>query len=105
MLQKNPLPPGLFPARAVLASAAVFAPLLLPSVVASGIDPVAFGVILTVNLMIGGLTPPIGVLVFVASGITGLSAGAVFRAVLPLTLTLLAATSAMAVAVALWALL
>lgn len=83
----------------------LFAPLLLPSVVASGIDPVAFGVILTVNLMIGGLTPPIGVLVFVASGVTGLSPGAVFRAVLPLTLTLIAATSAMAIVVALWALL
>lgn len=82
----------------------LFAPLLLPSVAAAGIDPVAFGVILTVNLMIGGLTPPVGVLVFVAAGITGLSAGAVFRAVLPLTLTLIAATSAMALVVALWAL-
>jgi len=83
----------------------LFAPLLLPSVVAAGIDPVAFGVILTVNLMIGGLTPPVGVLVFVAAGITGLSASAVFRAVLPLTLILVAATSLMALAAALWALL
>ncbi|SCM74686.1 TRAP transporter, DctM subunit [uncultured Pleomorphomonas sp.] len=82
----------------------LFAPLLLPSVVATGIDPVAFGVILTVNLMIGGLTPPVGVLVFVAAGITGLSASAVFRAVLPLTLVLIAATSLMALAAALWAL-
>lgn len=83
----------------------LFAPLLLPSVVASGIDPVAFGVILTINLMIGGLTPPVGVLVFVAAGITGLSAGAVFRAVMPLTFTLITATSLMAFATALWALL
>ncbi len=82
----------------------LFAPLLLPSAVAAGIDPVAFGVILTVNLMIGGLTPPVGVLVFVAAGTTGLSASRVFRAVLPLTLTLIAATSAMAIVVALWAL-
>ncbi|PKR90630.1 ABC transporter permease [Pleomorphomonas diazotrophica] len=82
----------------------LFAPLLLPSVTAAGIDPVAFGVILTINLMIGGLTPPVGVLVFVAAGITGLSASAVFRAALPLTLTLVAATSAMALVVALWAL-
>lgn len=83
----------------------LFAPLLMPSVVAAGIDPVAFGVILTVNLMIGGLTPPVGVLVFVAAGITGLSASAVFRAVLPLTLVLIAAMSLMALATALWALL
>lgn len=83
----------------------LFAPLLLPSAVAAGIDPVAFGVILTVNLMIGGLTPPVGVLVFVAAGISGLSASAVFRAALPLTLTLIAATSMMAFATALWALL
>ncbi|MBS1168257.1 MAG: transporter permease [Proteobacteria bacterium] len=83
----------------------LFAPLLMPSVIAAGIDPVAFGVILTVNLMIGGLTPPVGVLVFVAAGITGLSTSAVFRAVLPLTLVLIAATSLMALAAALWALL
>ena len=83
----------------------LFAPLLMPSVVTAGIDPVAFGVILTVNLMIGGLTPPVGVLVFVAAGITGLSASAVFRAVLPLTLVLIAAMSLMALATALWALL
>jgi len=82
----------------------LFAPLLLPSAVAAGIDPVAFGVVLTVNLMIGGLTPPVGVLVFVAAGIAGLSAGAVFRAALPLTLVLIAATAAMALAAALWAL-
>ncbi|WP_370674047.1 TRAP transporter large permease subunit [Pleomorphomonas sp. PLEO] len=81
----------------------LFAPLLMPSIVAAGIDPVAFGVILTVNLMIGGLTPPVGVLVFVAAGITGLSSSAVFRAVLPLTLTLIAAMSLMALAAALWA--
>ncbi len=83
----------------------LFAPLLQPSVVAAGIDPVAFGVILTVNLMIGGLTPPVGVLVFVAAGITGLSSTAVFRAVLPLTLVLITALALMALAAGLWALL
>lgn len=79
----------------------LFAPLLLPSAVAAGIDPVAFGVVLTVNLMIGALTPPVGVLVFVAAGITGQPVGTVFRAVLPLMLTLFAATALMALAVAL----
>jgi tripartite ATP-independent transporter DctM subunit len=78
----------------------LFAPLLLPAVIAAGIDPIHFGVILTVNLMIGGLTPPVGVLVFVVAGIGGLSNAAVFRAVLPLTLVLIAALSAMALAAA-----
>lgn len=79
----------------------LFAPLLLPVAVAAGIDPTAFGVILTVNLMIGALTPPVGVLVFVAAGITRQPVGAVFRAVLPLTLALVAAMLLMALAVAL----
>jgi tripartite ATP-independent transporter DctM subunit len=83
----------------------LFAPLLLPSAIAAGIDPVHFGVILTVNLMIGGLTPPVGVLVFVVAGIGDLSNAAVFRAVLPLTLVLIAALSLMALAAALLPLL
>jgi tripartite ATP-independent transporter DctM subunit len=69
----------------------LFAPLLLPAAVAVGIDPVAFGVLLVVNLMIGGLTPPVGVLVYVVGGLTGLRAAAVFRACLPLTVALIAA--------------
>jgi tripartite ATP-independent transporter DctM subunit len=83
----------------------LFAPLLLPSVIAAGIDPVQFGVILVVNLMIGGLTPPVGVLVFVAAGIAGLPNSAVFRAVLPFTLTLIAGLALMALASALLAFL
>jgi len=62
----------------------LLAPLLLPIATAAGIDPVHFGVVLVVNLMIHGLTPPIGVLVLVTSALTGVPAGAVFRAVLPL---------------------
>ena len=61
----------------------LLAPILLPAVTAVGIDPIAFGVILVVNLMIGGLTPPVGILVFVVSGLTGVDAPALFRAVLP----------------------
>ncbi len=58
-------------------------PVLLPAAVAAGIDPVHFGVILVVNLMIHGLTPPLGLLVYVVSGVTGVPASALFRAVLP----------------------
>ncbi|KQS77229.1 ABC transporter permease [Rhizobium sp. Leaf384] len=66
-------------------------PVLLPAAVAAGIDPVHFGVILVVNLMIHGLTPPLGLLVFVVSGVTGVPALALFRAVLPYLAALLVA--------------
>ncbi|WGF87074.1 TRAP transporter large permease [Marinivivus vitaminiproducens] len=61
----------------------LFGPILLPAVTAAGIDPIHFGVILIVNLMIGGLTPPVGMLVYVVSGVTGVPAAALFRAIPP----------------------
>lgn len=61
----------------------LFGPIFLPIAVAAGIDPVMFGVILVVNLMIGGLTPPVGMLVFVVSGVTRLPATALFKAMTP----------------------
>jgi tripartite ATP-independent transporter DctM subunit len=66
-------------------------PILLPMVTAAGVDPVTFGVILVVNLMIGGITPPVGMLVFVAAGVMRQSPLPVFRAVLPHLLALLTA--------------
>ncbi|MCL4068035.1 TRAP transporter large permease subunit [Pseudomonas sp. GX19020] len=67
----------------------LFGPLMLPVVSAAGVDPVAFGVILVVNLMIGGLTPPVGMLVFVVSGITRVPAPALFAAGLPYLIALI----------------
>lgn len=67
----------------------LFAPVFLPVAVAAGIDPIHFGVILVVNLMIGGLTPPLGILVFVVSGVTRVPAPALFAAMLPYLLALL----------------
>jgi tripartite ATP-independent transporter DctM subunit len=58
-------------------------PILLPVAVSAGIDPIHFGVILVVNLMIHGLTPPLGMLIFVVSGVTRVPAAQLFRAVLP----------------------
>lgn len=68
----------------------LFGPILLPAAEAAGIDPIGFGVIIVVNLMIGGLTPPVGMLVFVVSGVTRLPAGALFSAILPYLAALLA---------------
>ena len=67
----------------------LFGPIFLPLAVAAGVDPVHFGVILVVNLMIGGLTPPVGMLVFVVSGVTRVPAAALFRAILPYLAALL----------------
>ena len=48
----------------------VLVPLLMPTVVAMGIDPVHFGIILIVNLSVGTLTPPIGTVMLVVCNIT-----------------------------------
>ena len=67
----------------------LFGPILLPAAVAAGIDPIHFGVIIVVNLMIHGLTPPLGMLIFVVSGVTRIPASALFKAVVPYLLALL----------------
>ncbi len=61
----------------------VVVPIALPLVLQLGVDPVHFGIIVVVNLMLGGLTPPYGLLVFIPSAITGTSVQATFRAVMP----------------------
>ncbi|MBI1621744.1 TRAP transporter large permease subunit [Aquamicrobium sp. cd-1] len=76
----------------------LFAPILLPVALAVGIDRVNFGVILVVNLMIGGLTPPVGILVQVVSAATHLPAVRLFYAVLPYLLALLLALLCLSVA-------
>jgi TRAP-type C4-dicarboxylate transport system permease large subunit len=81
----------------------LLAPLLLPAAILAGIDPIQFGVILVVNLMIHGLTPPLGILVYVASGVSGARPAQVFREVIPLLLALLAALAVLCVASALLA--
>ncbi len=50
---------------------------------AAGIDTVHFGVVLVLNLVIGALTPPLGMLVFTTSRVGGVQVADVFRAVLP----------------------
>lgn len=75
----------------------LFGPILLPAAVAAGIDPIHFGVILVVNLMIHGLTPPLGMLIFVVSGVTRVPATALFRAVVPYLLSLLASLAILCV--------
>jgi len=69
----------------------LFSPILLPVAAAVGIDPVAFGVVVVVNLMIGGLTPPVGILVQVTSAAGGVPAARLFAANRPYLAALLLA--------------
>ncbi|WP_283638907.1 TRAP transporter large permease [Marinovum algicola] len=66
-----------------ISSIIIMTPILLPVATALGVDPIAFGVIMTVNLAIGFCTPPLGVNLFVASGISGVSIEKLSRAILP----------------------
>ena len=50
----------------------ITAPLLFPVAMKLGIDPIHFGIIMTVNMEIGMITPPVGLNLYVASGISGL---------------------------------
>ncbi|MGB3919169.1 TRAP transporter large permease subunit [Thiothrix litoralis] len=67
----------------------IMAPILFPIAVKLGIDPIHLGIIMTVNMEIGMLTPPVGLNLFVTAGITGKSMGWVIKASLPWTLLLL----------------
>ncbi|HSC01208.1 MAG TPA: TRAP transporter large permease, partial [Burkholderiaceae bacterium] len=67
----------------------ILAPILFPIATRLGIDPVHLGIIMTVNLEIGMVTPPVGLNLFVTTGITGMSIMQVARAALPWTAVLL----------------
>jgi C4-dicarboxylate transporter DctM subunit len=69
----------------------ILTPLLMPLVKSLGIDPVHFGIVVVVNLMLGGLTPPVGMLAFITGTISNTPVHEVFRAMLPLLLALFAA--------------
>lgn len=58
-------------------------PTFLPLVMQLGIDPIHFGLIIILNLLIGATTPPFGVLLFIVQDIAKVSFGALVRAILP----------------------
>jgi len=64
-------------------------PILLPIVVSVGYDPVHFGVIMVFNVTIGLTTPPLGLCIFIASGIAGISVKDFMREMFPLYIPLL----------------
>jgi tripartite ATP-independent transporter DctM subunit len=66
-----------------IAAMLVLVPILHPIAVSLGVDPVHFGIIVIVNLMIGLITPPVGLCLFVAESIAGVGLARLTRAILP----------------------
>lgn len=73
-----------------LAAIIILTPVLLPAAKLLGIDPVHFGVVMVLNLMIGTLTPPVGIVLFVVSRVAGLPFESVVRSTAPFLIPLVA---------------
>lgn len=67
-----------------LAAIVILTPILLPVVTGVGVSPLHFGVIIVVNLAIGFITPPVGVNLFVASGVASARIESIARQCLPM---------------------
>lgn len=67
----------------------IVAPVVFPIAMELGIDPIHLGIIMIVNMEIGMITPPIGLNLFVTSGITGMSLARVVKAAMPFVLVLM----------------
>ncbi|WP_224823233.1 TRAP transporter large permease [Cognatishimia sp. MH4019] len=61
----------------------IVAPLVFPIAIELGIDPIHLGIIMVVNMEIGMITPPVGLNLFVTSGVAGMPMMAVVKAALP----------------------
>lgn len=73
----------------IMSAILVLAPILTPMAIHFGINPIHFGIIMIVNLEIGYITPPIGINLFVASGIFKENLSEVIKSVVPLLFVLL----------------
>jgi C4-dicarboxylate transporter DctM subunit len=67
----------------------ILAPILFPVAAKLGIDPVHFGIIMVVNMEIGMITPPVGLNLYVTSGVAKIGLTETSRAVMPWLLSML----------------
>lgn len=72
------------------ASLIILTPILLPLAVKVGIDPIHFGLVMVLNLVIGLITPPLGVCLFIASSIARISLEQISKAIFPFLLSAIA---------------
>jgi tripartite ATP-independent transporter DctM subunit len=77
-----------------LAAMLILIPILVPVSVQLGIDPLHFGLVFVLNLMIGTITPPVGIVLFVTAKVANISFDAMARAIVPWFLPLLAVLAA-----------
>jgi tripartite ATP-independent transporter DctM subunit len=73
-----------------IAAITILVPVLMPIVHHFGIDPIQFGLVMVLNLMIGLLTPPVGMVIFVLAKISKLSFEQTVKAIMPWMVPLLA---------------
>jgi len=69
----------------------ILAPIFLPLIIQMGIDPIHFGIIIVVNTAIGQVTPPLGVNLFVACGISKITLESISKAVIPFIVAMIVA--------------
>ncbi|HEY2862714.1 MAG TPA: TRAP transporter large permease [Casimicrobiaceae bacterium] len=72
-----------------IAAMLILIPILVPVAMKLGVDPVQFGLIFVLNLMIGTVTPPVGVVLYVVSNIAKISFERISRAIVPFLIPLL----------------
>jgi TRAP-type C4-dicarboxylate transport system permease large subunit len=72
-----------------IAAITILVPVFMPILAKLGIDPIHFGLIMVLNLMIGLITPPVGIVIFVLSKISGLSFERTVVAIVPWMIPLL----------------
>ena len=68
----------------------IFTPVLLPVILGLGIDPVFFGVVLVMSVVIGSVTPPVGILTYISCSIAGLTISQAFKGLVPFCAVLIA---------------
>jgi tripartite ATP-independent transporter DctM subunit len=73
-----------------IAAATIIAPVLLPLGAVLGYDPLHFGMILILTLLVGTVTPPVGILLFICQGIADIDTRTAVRAIAPFIVVLAA---------------
>ncbi len=75
----------------------IFTPVLLPVIHGLGVDPIYFGVVLVMAVVIGSVTPPVGILTYICCAIAGITISQAFRGLVPFCAVLIAVLVAVAV--------
>jgi TRAP-type C4-dicarboxylate transport system permease large subunit len=61
----------------------ILVPILAPIALSMGLDPIQFGVMVVFNLMVGTVTPPVGIVLFVTANVAGISFERVLKSTAP----------------------